>query len=466
MRHILISAIPKLWETIRYSYWLIPSVMALASLGLSFGLLELDRAESAGLISELGWVYAGGSDGAREVLSVISGSMITVAGVVFSITMVALTLASSQFGPRVLRNFMRDRGNQFVLGTFIATLVFSLMVLRTIEGGDESFVPQLSVTTSVGMALGSLGVLIYFIHHVALSIQASKVVATIGHELFASIDRTYPELRSAADSAADHFAHEDVPDEADGATHGFNEEAHEVAARSSGYLQTIDLESLVETACEADLVFRLASRPGDFISQYKPLLFCIPASRWDDDLHDELLDAFTAGKERSHTQDVLFSVDQLVEVAIRALSPSINDPFTAIRCLDWLGAGLSRALTRGPACSRHDDDEGNLRLISRPVSFDEMADAALLQIQEFGSRSAAVTIHVLEVIRDVSRHVRTEADRLVLLRHARQVLQSSQKELPQNQDRDRVKVLYAEVVHVLQSNEGGVLEGRRESGTG
>ena len=476
MRHIIISAIPKLWETIRYSYWLIPSVMALAALGLSFGLLELDRAESGGLVSELAWVYAGGSDGAREVLSVISGSMITVAGVVFSITMVALTLASSQFGPRVLRNFMQDRGSQFVLGTFIATLVFSLMVLRTIEGGDESFVPQLSVTTSVGMALGSLGILIYFIHHVALSIQASKVVATIGHELFASIDRTYPERKNAGDFSADHSTPEDVGDKAHDIFDSFEAEAHEVSgsfeaeayevsANSSGYLQAIDMDSLVDTAREADVVLQLACRPGDFISQYKPLLLCMPASRWNDDLHDELLDAFTAGKERSHTQDVLFAVDQLVEVAIRALSPSINDPFTAIRCLDWLGAGLSRALTRGPASSRHDDDEGNLRLISRPVAFDEMVDSAFQQIQEFGSRSAAVSIHVLEVIRDVSRHVRSDGQREVLLRHARQVLQNSQRELPQNQDRDRVNVLYAEVLHVLKRNEGGVLEGHPDSGT-
>jgi uncharacterized membrane protein len=392
--------------------------------------------------------------------------MITVAGVVFSITMVALTLASSQFGPRVLRNFMQDRGSQFVLGTFIATLVFSLMVLRTIEGGDESFVPQLSVTTSVGMALGSLGILIYFIHHVALSIQASKVVATIGHELFASIDRTYPERKNAADFSADHSTPEDVEDKAHEIFDSFDVEAHEVSANSSGYLQAIDMDSLVDTAREADVVLQLACRPGDFISQYKPLLLCMPASRWNDDLHDELLDAFTAGKERSHTQDVLFAVDQLVEVAIRALSPSINDPFTAIRCLDWLGAGLSRALTRGPASSRHDDDEGNLRLISRPVAFDEMVDAAFQQIQEFGSRSAAVSIHVLEVIRDVSRHVRSDGQREVLLRHARQVLQNSQRELPQNQDRDRVNVLYAEVLHVLKRIEGGVLEGRPDSGTG
>ena len=493
MRHIFISAIPKFWETIRYSYWLIPSVMALGALGLAFGLLEVDRAEAGGLISELGWVYAGGSDGAREVLSVISGSMITVAGVVFSITMVALTLASSQFGPRVLRNFMQDRGNQFVLGTFISTLVFSLMVLRTIEGGDESFIPQLSVTTSVAMALGSLGVLIYFIHHVALSIQASQVVATIGRELFASIDRTYPEKKNRTDSAAAPSAREFVEDGAseipeggarqtpDGGAreirkdvgagaHGTLEknelDAHPLPAKSSGYLQAIDMEALVGTAREADVVLQLLCRPGDFISQYKPLLLCIPASRWDDHLHNELLDAFTAGKERSHTQDVLFAVDQLVEVAIRALSPSINDPFTAIRCLDWLGAGLSRALTRGPASSYHEDDEGNLRLVSKSVTFAEMVDAAFQQIQEFGSRSAAVTIHVLEVICDVSRHARTDAQRGVLLRHARQVLQNGQRELSQDQDRDRVKVLYAEVLRGLKSNEGRMLEEGPESGTG
>lgn len=443
MRHFVVSALPKLWETIRYSYWVIPAVMTLGALGLGFALLELDRAEQEGLVERLRWVYGGGSDGAREVLSVIVGSMITVAGVVFSITMVALTLASSQFGPRVLRNFMQDRGNQIVLGTFLATIVFSLIVLRTIEGGDEEFVPQLSVTASVVMALGSLGILIYFIHHVTLSIQASEIVATIGKEMLASIDHVFPERgndRHAAVHPGAHVADEEDPPGVD---------AHFIAARATGYLQSIDRDSLIHDAREADVLLEILCRPGDFISPYKPLLLLRPAFRWNDDLSDGLLDAFATGKERSHAQDVLFAVDQLVEVAVRALSPGVNDPFTAIRCLDWLGAGLSRCLMRAPAPSARTDKDGRLRLIWHPVTFEDVAASALLQIQEYGSRSASVTLHVLEVIRDVGRHARAEEDRVVLRRHARQVLKNSEGEILQHEDRKRVKSLYNEAIHVI-----------------
>ncbi len=452
MRHVFVSVLPKLWETIRYSYWLIPTLMALGALGLALGLLELDRVEADGLVSRLSWVYAGGSDGAREVLSVIAGSMITVAGVVFSITMVALTLASSQFGPRVLRNFMQDRGNQFVLGTFIATLVYSLIVLRTIEGGDESYVPQLSVTTSVVMALGSLGVLIYFIHHVALSIQASKIVATIGRELFASIDRVFPERKDERDPSTPATSTEPP-----------KEEAHVIMSKSTGYLQTIDRDSLVSDAREAEVVLQVVCRPGDFISPYKPLLLCRPATRCGTELSDRLLDAFTTGKERSHTQDVLFAVDQLVEVAVRALSPGINDPFTALRCLDWLGAGLSRCLTRDTAPSSQNDEEETLRLIWSPVTFEDMTQAALQQIQDYGSRSASVTLHVLEVIRDLGRHARSEADRAVLRRHARQILRNSESAVFQNQDRERVEALYEVVLQVVNGEKGSILDEASES---
>lgn len=436
MRNLFVSTLPKLWETIRYSYWFIPALMTLGALGLAFGMLELDRIEEDGLVEQLGWVYAGGSDGAREVLSVIVGSMITVAGVVFSITMVALTLASSQFGPRVLRNFMQDRGNQFVLGTFLATTVFGLVVLRTIRGGESSYVPQLSVTTSVVLALASLGVLIYFIHHVALSIQASRIVSTIGHELLHAVEHEFPEEGEESSPAADG-----VP--------GRSDEAHVVMGSTSGYLQSIDRSSLVHDAHKADVLLEIVARPGDFISPYKPLLLVHPASRCSEDLESTVQDAFTAGQERSHTQDVLFAVDQLVEVAVRSMSPSINDPFTAIRCLDWLGVGLSKCLTRSPAQSTWTDEDDRLRLIAQPVTFADLVTGALQQIQEHGSRSASVTLHILEIIRDVGRHARSEEDQLVLRMHAKQVLRNAESEILQHHDRKRIKALYDEAIDVI-----------------
>lgn len=442
----LSSTARKLWEVVQYSYWVIPAVMTIAAVLMAFGLLQLDRIEGEGLVERLGWVYTGGSDGAREVLAVVAASMITVAGVVFSITMVALTLASSQFGPRVLRNFMQDRGSQFVLGTFIATFVYSLTILRSIRGGDDGFVPQLSVTVSFVLALVSLGVLIYFIHHVALSIQGTQIVKTIGEELLHSVDRTFPESSEDAGDGggmrAEALHEEERPEE----------DAVVLAAKHIGYIQEIDHDALVSAAAEVDVVLQLLAGPGSFVSPYKPVMLCRPASSFGEELEEALQQALTTGSERSHTQDVLFAVDQLVEVAIRALSPGINDPFTAIRCLDWLGAALARCLLRPPAPFYRLDAEGELRLIWNPLTFDDMIDSALLQIQEYGRRSTAVTAYILDVLTDLARHATTERQQDAVRRHADQVLEVSRKEFIQDPEREGIRRRYEEVVRILRGD--------------
>jgi uncharacterized membrane protein len=171
------TKLSKLWEALHSSYWFVPTLMVVIAIALAFAMLSLDRAGKSGPIESLGWIYTGGPDGARTMLSAIASSMITVAGTAFSITLVALTLASSQFGPRLLRNFMQDTGNQIVLGTFIATFIYCLLVLRTVRGDDYNvFVPQLSVTVGIVLAIASIGVLIYFIHHASTTIQASHVI--------------------------------------------------------------------------------------------------------------------------------------------------------------------------------------------------------------------------------------------------------------------------------------------------
>jgi uncharacterized membrane protein len=179
---------------LRSSYWFVPSVMALLSIGVALGMIVVDQSVGEDGIQGYWWIYAGGPDGARAVLATVAGSIISVAGVTFSIKIAALTLASQQFGPRLLRNFMADRGNQFVLGTFIATFLYCLLVLRTVRSWEDAeFVPHLSVTLGVLLAVASLGVLIYFIHHIAASIQASNVIARVSGELQAAIDRLFPE---------------------------------------------------------------------------------------------------------------------------------------------------------------------------------------------------------------------------------------------------------------------------------
>ena len=183
----------KLWDSLHSSYWFIPTLMAASSIILAWAMLTVDR---TGSTPNWWWIYTGGTDGARSLLSAVAGSMVSVVATAFSITIVALQLASSNFGPRLLRNFMQDTGNQIVLGTFIATFIYCLLVLRTIHGegdGYSFFVPQLSVTVGTVLAIASMGVLIYFIHHASTIIQASHVITQVSDDLANTIDRLFPD---------------------------------------------------------------------------------------------------------------------------------------------------------------------------------------------------------------------------------------------------------------------------------
>jgi uncharacterized membrane protein len=250
-----------LWDTLRSSLWFVPALMIAMATGLSFVLIALDRGGAQQVMAKTGWVWGGGPEGAREVLSTIAGSMITVAGVVFSITIVAFQLASSQFGPRLLRNFMRDTGNQVVLGTFIATFLYSLLVLRTVRGGDsDEFVPYLSVALAIVLAVVSLGVLIYFIHHVSVSIQAAHVIAVVSAELAHAIERLFPEKLGHGVPEGRMRKEADLPGD-------FAYTAHPITAADSGYLQRIDTEKLMAVAKAHDLLLDLPYRPGHFVEQ-------------------------------------------------------------------------------------------------------------------------------------------------------------------------------------------------------
>ena len=184
----------KYWDRVRSGFWFLPAVMASVAVALALVSVTVSETVTDWFTLHFGWTFTGGAEGASAVLGIIAGSMITIAGVVFSMTLVALSLASSQLGPRLLRSFMRDSATQVVLGTFIATFLYCLLVLRTIRRAEEvAFVPHLSVTLGVLFAVASVGVLIYFIHHVSVSIQANEIAARIGKELLEGIDRLFPE---------------------------------------------------------------------------------------------------------------------------------------------------------------------------------------------------------------------------------------------------------------------------------
>jgi uncharacterized membrane protein len=434
----------RIWDQLRTNYWFLPALMAASAATLALILLALDRALK-GTVVEHWWAYTGGPDGARAVLSTIAGSMITVAGLVFSITIVTLALASSQFGPRLLRNFLRDTANQVVLGTFVATFLYCLLVLRTVRGPDgESFVPHTAVAMGVLLAIASLGVLIYFINHVAVAIQAPQVILAVSSDLLAAVDSMSRQGRE--EEAIEQGSA--VPDMV--LLQKLRREGGPILARRNGYLQILDYDYLVSIAREQDLVIEACFRPGHFIVQGCTVARVLPAEKVNESLTDAINRALVVGGERTPTQDPEFAVRQLVEVALRALSPGINDPFTAMTCIDWLGAALCRLTRRAiPHPCRYDADQ-TPRVVGVPLKFAGVADAAFNQIRQAGRANAAVTICLLETIAVVVAQAGRAEDRAVLARHALMVWRSSQDALPEEGDRKDADDRYQELQQRLK----------------
>ena len=403
-----------LWEKLREAYWLPPALMAAGAAALAWALVQVDRAYVTDRwVGRAGWFWTGGPDRARELLSMAAAAVLGVAGVTFSINVVAMTLASSQFGPRVLHNFMRDRGNQVVLGTFIATFVYCLVVLRSIRGSDfGGFVPSVSVTVAVLLVLASLGALIYFIHHIARGISAETITAGIAADLHDAIERLFPQnLGRPGPGGGGGQPPAGLPE-------GFDEDASPICADDSGYVEAIDEAALMRLAVEHDLVLRLAARPGHFVIRGAPLARAAPAGRVSDGVRRGVNRAFVLGSRRTLTQDVEFALLQLVEVAVRSLSPGTNDPFTAVTCVDHIGAALAHLVRNDIPSPFRLDEGGRLRVVADPATFEGLCDAAFNEIRQYGKTSVAVSIRMLEVIGVLVGLARNDGQRAALLKHA------------------------------------------------
>jgi uncharacterized membrane protein len=438
------TKLSKYWDALQSSYWFLPSLILIAAIALALTTLYFDRRGNSG-ITNLWWLYTDGPDGARSVLSAIAGSMVTVAGTAFSITIVALQLAASNFGPRLLRNFMQDIGNQIVLGTFIGTFIYCLLILRTIRGEDYSpFVPQMSVTVGVVLAVFSTGVLIYFIHHASTIIQVSQVIANVSDELDRAIDRIFPERVGQRS--------QDLSPQIGAIPQPFEQRAACIRATQQGYLQAIDDEELMDLACRADVVVCLKTRPGKYVIPGSPLLLVYPQEFVSPKLEKKLNKVFIFGKDRTEQQDIAFPIEQLVEIALRAISPAVNDPFTAIRCIDRLSAGLSRLAQRTfPSPYRYDDRQ-TLRVIAESTTFEYLVDRAFHQIRQYAQSDTAVTIRLLEAIALIATYAETEKQRAVLRHHAEMIRRGSQAGLSEVCDLKDVEQRYQQVMAALDSN--------------
>jgi len=440
----------KLWDLINSSYWVVPALMMAGSIALAFGLLSLDRLGYYGPLQEWGWIYAGGSDGARAVLSAVAGSMISVTATAFSITIVALQLASSNFGPRLLRNFMQDAGNKIVLGTFISTFIYSILVLREVYGSSDdrdSFVPYLSVTGGIVLSIISTAILIYFIHHASTIIQVSHVIAEVSKDLDNAIERLFPH-KIGYNEHEDKDSLKKIPVD-------FDTEAFPIRSSHKGYVQAIDDQKLMDIACKHNLMVKVLIRPGKFVikgSSIVKILSMDSNNHHQPDfakIQQQINQAFIFGRERTEQQDIEFPIAQLVEIALRALSPSLNDPFTAIRCIDQLSAALSALAQKDfPSAYRYDKLK-NLRVIAHPITFTRLTDAAFNQIRQNLSSDASVNIRLLECIAVIANYTEKPADKTALRRHADLVLQASLEGLSFDEDKKDVEERYQVVLRTL-----------------
>jgi uncharacterized membrane protein len=426
------------------TYWFLPSTMAVLAVGLSFLTVRVDQVFED-RISSLFWLYAGGPEGARILLSTVAGSMITVAGVTFSITIVALSFASTQLGPRLLDNFLRDRGNQIVLGTFISTFLYCLLVLLTIRGtSSQTFVPEISVTFGIALALMSIGVLIYFFHHVPSSMHAEEVVAAVGRELDKAVDKLLPGWPGIRPFESEPRDEQDIPAE-------FDDRATGVSDTRSGYLQSIDYTALLALAREHDLLLRINYRAGDFIPPEKDIVTLWPPKRLDEKVYQQINGASVIGVYPSWNQDIMYAVNQLVAVALRALSPGINDPFLAMSCIDRLCAALIRLAQKSLPPSYRYDENGKLRLITSSFSFEGVLDRSFDQIRRASAAEVAVTVRMLETLATIAGVVERPEHKEAIRRQGDMIKRAGGRVISEKLDQKAILERHQSLMRILDS---------------
>jgi len=381
--------------------WFIPTLMAVSSLLAAALTLYIDSTWQPGDDSFLSVLLQANVTGAQAMLSTIAGSMMTVAGVVFSVTVVALTLASSQFGPRLLRGFITDSVNQAVLGTFIATFLYSLIILKAAYQNSETpFIPHISLLVSLFFALSSIAALILFIHRITISIQASSIIGRVLSQFASSIERLTTAKPPPGSGAADGKPVDMI---------------HTFAAPSHGYLVRVDTESLMTWAEELDRRVELQVRIGEFIAADMSLFTISGPPLCEPDLH-LLRGAITIATQRIPIQDLTYSILQIAEIAVRSLSPGINDPFTAISCIDRLSGPLRLLAGRFFALECIRDDNHQVRLRIPTDTWPGIMTASFAQIRQNAQGKPAVFLSLFGAYARIASGT-TDPDRLSDLNH-------------------------------------------------
>ena len=437
----MITKLRHWWQEMRSSFWFLPTVVVIIAVGLAVSLITLDI--NSGLHADEKWplIFGSGADGARGLLSSVAGSMITVAGVVFSITIVALALTSSQYTSRVLRNFMRDWINQLVLGVFLGIFAYCLVVLRTIRGGDEgAFVPSFAVLGGLVLAFVGIAFLIFFIHHISMSIQASNIIATAAEETITAVDHLFPNGLGEEGEKDDDGNYEISLAQRTWSA---------VPAQRTGYIESIDGDALLDLARELGTVLRMERSIGEFVVDGYPLVSVAGAVEFNEQSIIKLNSIYVIGNQRSVQQDAGFGIRQIVDIAMKALSPGINDSTTAVMCIDYLAAIMTRLAAR-EISSPYRLDEGELRLIARGPSFESLLAEAFDQIRQNAEGNAAILTRQLSALEIIAARTTSARRRQALLQQAETIAKIAKRSIPTQQDCEDLNALMKKLSVVLK----------------
>ncbi|HEU5408784.1 MAG TPA: DUF2254 domain-containing protein [Nitrospira sp.] len=431
-----------LWDHLRSALWVMPTASVVFFLVAGMVLSHVSISDD----SPIRWlVFQGTPEDARQMLIVVSSTMITVTGLVFALTIIALQIASGQYSPRLLRNFMRDRGTQFVLSVFVGAFAYSTAGLHTVGVQNldvAAFMPRLAVSGSLGLALASLGVLIYFIHHLSSSIQIDTIMSMIVRETLEVIDDLYPDQTDSSKS-----------EELSPAPPAW---AITLPSDRSGYIQEVAPKALVEMATQKDLVIRFVKSVGHHVVAGTPIACAwyqsadhLPA---EPGLQEAIRDSVQIGFERTMLQDVPFGIRRLVDIGNRALSSAINDPYTATQAVHHLSEVLCVLARRRLDDRLYRDAHGTVRVAIPFPDFSDYLQLGTGQIRRFGAKEPAVARSLIQLLKNVCSSTTREDRRMAAARHIRLVLEEAKREITQPAD---IENLLADANEALSMLEAG-----------
>jgi uncharacterized membrane protein len=434
------------WLAVKSSYWFIPTLMTLFALLLGLLTIHLDRIWGPAWLA--GWFEAARAEGARAQLTVIASAMIAISSTVFAITIAAVAYASGNYGPRLLTNFMNDRGNQVSLGIFVATFVYNLMVLRVVRNPEDAaatdesareavtaFVPQLSMLVSGVSVILAVGFLVYFLHHIPASIRINTVLGSIGRRLVLDIEKRFPRADRSIEPRA-------------------RSRGTPVTAADIGYIEIIDFRALDRIAEREGLSLALRVRTGDFVHPHLPMIDVCGGSVAES-VEKRVRECFALGESRTPAQDLEFLIDELVEIGLRALSPGINDPFTAITCIHWIAAAMAKLADRDLSDGPEQESYDPARVQPLPDDFEHFVGRSFGGLRASAAANPTAGKVFIDALCGVAKGAKSRERQQVLLEEGRLFLAQAETALEGpalDGLRVRVKGLEAELARLDQGD--------------